>query len=103
MTKWWVNLITTGARRQPGEDRMSARKRKRAQFGTLLVVIAALAAVSALAGGASTAAGETAASLKVTPNQAPTAPTALTVGDRTVPLNVEGTPTFGWLPHDPDG
>ncbi|HVY25667.1 MAG TPA: family 78 glycoside hydrolase catalytic domain [Polyangiaceae bacterium] len=30
----------------------------------------------------------------------PTAPTRLTVGDRARPMNVEGTPLFGWLPHD---
>jgi alpha-L-rhamnosidase len=28
------------------------------------------------------------------------APTDLTVGDRTRPLNVEGAPLFGWLPQD---
>ncbi|WP_199733565.1 family 78 glycoside hydrolase catalytic domain [Micromonospora sp. BL4] len=33
---------------------------------------------------------------------APGAPTALTVGDRSRPLNVEGVPRFGWLPRDAD-
>lgn len=36
-------------------------------------------------------------------NHAPDAPTGLSVGDRTAPLNVEGTPTFGWFPQDQDG
>lgn len=31
---------------------------------------------------------------------APMAPTNLTVGDRTRPMNVEGAPLFGWLPQD---
>ncbi len=31
---------------------------------------------------------------------APSAPSELTVGDRTRPLNVEGAPLFGWLPQD---
>ncbi|MFU8852064.1 family 78 glycoside hydrolase catalytic domain [Micromonospora sp. SL1-18] len=35
-------------------------------------------------------------------NHAPSAPTDLTVGDRSRPLNVEGAPLFGWLPHDMD-
>lgn len=35
-------------------------------------------------------------------NRAPEPPTALTVGDRTEPLAVEGTPLFGWQPRDPD-
>jgi alpha-L-rhamnosidase len=33
---------------------------------------------------------------------APPAPTGLTVGDQPRPLNVEGAPTFGWLPRDRD-
>lgn len=33
---------------------------------------------------------------------APMAPVELTVGDRTRPLNVEGTPLFGWRPRDTD-
>lgn len=32
----------------------------------------------------------------------PLAPADLTVGDREHPLNVEGTPSFGWLPQDLD-
>jgi alpha-L-rhamnosidase len=30
----------------------------------------------------------------------PSAPSDLTVGDRLRPMNVEGVPLFGWLPHD---
>src|SRR4051812_13115934 len=37
------------------------------------------------------------------PPGAPGAPDDLRVGDRARPLNVEGTPLFGWLPHDPGG
>ncbi|MEW2353922.1 family 78 glycoside hydrolase catalytic domain [Spirillospora sp. NPDC029432] len=33
---------------------------------------------------------------------APKAPVHLTVGDRAEPLNVEGTPMFGWRPRDTD-
>ncbi len=33
-------------------------------------------------------------------SDAPSAPTDLTVGDRTRPMNVEGAPLFGWLPQD---
>jgi hypothetical protein len=33
----------------------------------------------------------------------PLAPTDLNVADRAAPLNVEGTPLFGWVPNDPDG
>jgi len=36
------------------------------------------------------------------PNHAPSAPTGLTVDDRTAPLAIEGAPQFGWLPHDVD-
>ena len=36
-------------------------------------------------------------------NHAPDAPTGLSVGDRTRPLDVEGTPTLGWFPQDQDG
>jgi alpha-L-rhamnosidase len=31
------------------------------------------------------------------------APTDLNIADRAAPLNVEGTPLFGWVPNDPDG
>ena len=34
---------------------------------------------------------------------APLAPTDLNIADRAAPLNVEGTPLFGWVPNDPDG
>jgi alpha-L-rhamnosidase len=33
----------------------------------------------------------------------PLAPTDLNLADRAAPLNVEGTPLFGWVPNDPDG
>ncbi|GAA2459133.1 glycoside hydrolase family 78 protein [Actinomadura vinacea] len=33
---------------------------------------------------------------------APQAPVLLTVGDRAAPLNVQGTPMFGWRPRDAD-
>ena len=33
----------------------------------------------------------------------PLAPTDLNIADRVTPLNVEGTPLFGWVPNDPDG
>jgi len=36
-------------------------------------------------------------------NHAPLAPAGLTVGDRTEPPAVEGTPLFGWQPRDVDG
>ena len=36
-------------------------------------------------------------------NHAPLAPADLTVGDRTDPVAVEGTPQFGWQPRDVDG
>ncbi|GAA4624578.1 hypothetical protein GCM10023196_025280 [Actinoallomurus vinaceus] len=35
-------------------------------------------------------------------DHAPLAPSGLTVGDQTRPLNVEGRPAFGWLPRDVD-
>jgi alpha-L-rhamnosidase len=34
---------------------------------------------------------------------APLAPTDLNIAGRAAPLNVEGTPLFGWVPNDPDG
>jgi alpha-L-rhamnosidase len=34
---------------------------------------------------------------------APLAPTDLNIADRARPLNVEGTPLFGWVPNDKDG
>ncbi|GGJ40322.1 hypothetical protein [Streptomyces brasiliensis] len=33
------------------------------------------------------------------PDHAPHAPEHLTVGDQSRPLEVEGTPRFGWQPH----
>jgi alpha-L-rhamnosidase len=36
-------------------------------------------------------------------NHPPLAATALTVGDRTAPVDVTGSPLFGWQPHDADG
>ncbi|MEU0153989.1 family 78 glycoside hydrolase catalytic domain [Micromonospora fulviviridis] len=41
-------------------------------------------------------------SAQADPGHAPDAPAALTVDDRTHPLNVEGAPRFGWLPRDAD-
>ncbi|GAB3981406.1 hypothetical protein GCM10029978_082220 [Actinoallomurus acanthiterrae] len=35
-------------------------------------------------------------------DHAPLAPSGLTVGDQTRPLNVDGRPAFGWLPRDVD-
>ncbi|WP_433185882.1 family 78 glycoside hydrolase catalytic domain [Actinoallomurus sp. CA-150999] len=35
-------------------------------------------------------------------DHAPLAPSGLTIGDQTRPLNVEGRPAFGWLPRDVD-
>ena len=34
---------------------------------------------------------------------APLAPTDLNLAERAAPLNVEGTPAFGWVPNDSDG
>ncbi len=45
-------------------------------------------------------AGTAGASPGTTP---PSAPTGLSVGDRQAPLDVAGTPQFGWLPQDADG
>jgi alpha-L-rhamnosidase len=53
------------------------------------------AAVGGPAGGPAAAAGRAA-------GHAPSAPAGLLVNDRTHPLNVEGTPVFGWLPSDAD-
>ena len=38
-----------------------------------------------------------------TGGNAPLAPTDLNIADRAAPLNVEGTPLFGWVPNDQDG
>lgn len=35
-------------------------------------------------------------------DHAPSAPTGLSVDDRTDPLAIDGSPQFGWLPHDVD-
>ncbi|AOS64561.1 family 78 glycoside hydrolase catalytic domain [Actinoalloteichus hymeniacidonis] len=35
-------------------------------------------------------------------NRAPLAPSVLSVNDQAAPLNIEGTPAFGWQPQDPD-
>src|ERR1035437_8521688 len=61
-----------------------------------LLVVALLVAVSASMFGSAGVA--LAAS-----NHAPDAPTGLSVGDQTQPLDVTGTPQFGWLPQDQDG
>jgi hypothetical protein len=62
----------------------------------LVTTVAAVAAVVA-----STAAFTSAPAHAA--DHAPTAPTNLTVDDRTDPLAVQGVPQFGWLPQDPDG
>src|ERR1035437_2196657 len=61
-----------------------------------LLVVALLAAASASMFGS--AGGALAAS-----NSAPYAPTGLWVGHQTQPLDVTGTPQFGWLPQYQDG
>ncbi|MFG2053165.1 family 78 glycoside hydrolase catalytic domain [Micromonospora sp. NPDC048930] len=58
------------------------------------VLLAAAATVATVVAGAPPALAD--------PGHAPAAPAALTVDDRTLPLNVEGTPRFGWLPQDAD-
>jgi len=52
-------------------------------------------------GGISTATGG--AGGQSTGGNAPLAPTDLNIAGRAAPLNVEGTPLFGWVPNDPDG
>lgn len=44
----------------------------------------------------------TAAAAVTAAGHAPQAPVDLTVADRSRPLNVEGTPLFGWRPRDVD-
>jgi len=69
----------------------SRRARKRGQLaGLALVVVALSAAFGAGAVGAS-------------PGPTPPAPTGLNVADRVAPLDVSGTPQFGWLPQAPAG
>ncbi|WP_203433668.1 family 78 glycoside hydrolase catalytic domain [Jiangella asiatica] len=63
----------------------------------VLIAVAALVAVTAAAGRAAPADADPG-----TAGRAPLAPAELTVGDRVQPLNVEGTPSFGWLPRDRD-
>ncbi|TYC21378.1 Bacterial alpha-L-rhamnosidase [Micromonospora sp. MP36] len=66
---------------------MLARRR------TALIVAAATVVATVVAGAPPAVAAR---------GHAPDAPTALTVDDRTRPLNVEGAPRFGWLPQDAD-
>lgn len=56
---------------------------------------------AAATGGASSSLGG--AGGQTTLGNAPLAPTDLNIADRARPLNVEGTPLFGWVPNDTDG
>ena len=71
---------------------MPARRRS-VRLRTALVATAVLVPASVLAG---------APPAMATRGHAPKTPTGLTVDDRLRPLNVEGTPRFGWLPRDSD-
>ncbi|ASO20813.1 Bacterial alpha-L-rhamnosidase [Actinoalloteichus hoggarensis] len=62
-------------------------------------VITALLSAVGLAVGIGLPAGSAAGDAR---NSAPRAPSALTVDDLAAPLNVAGTPAFGWLPRDRD-
>ncbi|HVV24242.1 MAG TPA: alpha-L-rhamnosidase N-terminal domain-containing protein [Pseudonocardiaceae bacterium] len=68
-----------------------ARRTRRYRVGAVVAAVAALAATVA------------ATPANATPDRPPTAPTHLTVDDRSDPLAVQGVPQFGWLPQDPDG
>jgi alpha-L-rhamnosidase len=70
-----------------------SRRRTPLRFRTALLVTAVLVPGSVLTGAHPAAA---------TKGHAPKTPTALTVNDRVRPLNIEGTPQFGWLPRDSD-
>ncbi|MFD0855751.1 hypothetical protein ACFQ07_26145, partial [Actinomadura adrarensis] len=72
---------------------MSVPQRRRALLASLTA--AALVFPVAVAPGTSNAAVFAA-------GHAPQAPVHLTVGDHAKPLNVEGTPMFGWRPRDVD-
>ncbi len=63
---------------------------------------AASGSAGALAGGAPSTGGVSAGGVvtEPTPGTPPSAPTHLRLGDRARPMNVEGTPLFGWLPQD---
>ncbi len=73
-------------------------ERTRNRLVPVLVAVLLAAAAIVPAGMVGGAGGALAAA-----NHAPDAPTGLSVGDRTHPLNVEGTPQFGWFPQDQDG
>ncbi|MEI5672144.1 MULTISPECIES: family 78 glycoside hydrolase catalytic domain [unclassified Nocardioides] len=57
----------------------------------------------ALALGVTLCAATTATPAHAADGTAPSAPTRLTVEDQPHPLEVDGTPRFGWLPQDVDG
>ncbi|APU15617.1 alpha-L-rhamnosidase [Actinoalloteichus sp. GBA129-24] len=68
-------------------------RQRRAVIGTALLSAVGLAVGIGLPAGS--AAGDAR-------NRAPQAPSSLTVDDGAAPLNVEGPPSFGWLPQDRD-
>src|SRR5262249_19007123 len=94
----WEARISRCSRRRGGRG-MSTRTSLRGRLARAVTAGAVVAACWATLGAASTAHPASSAAA----NNPPTAPTGLTVGDRTTPLDVEGTPQFGWMPNDPDG
>lgn len=83
----------------------AARTRRRTGFVRSGLWLALSLASSALCFEPARAAEPSAAAAPArAPAAAPgTAPDDLRVGDRPRPLNVEGKPSFSWLPHDPGG
>ncbi|MEE6258831.1 family 78 glycoside hydrolase catalytic domain [Plantactinospora sonchi] len=73
-----------------------------ARVRVALVVTGVLVGGTVLTGVPSAAAGRGDPPGAAGHGHAPQAPTELTVDDRERPLNVEGTPRFGWLPRDRD-
>jgi Bacterial alpha-L-rhamnosidase 6 hairpin glycosidase domain/Alpha-L-rhamnosidase N-terminal domain/Bacterial alpha-L-rhamnosidase C-terminal domain len=76
---------------------MVAMARRSRRLHLLFTTVAAVAALVA------TQAVVTAVPAYAVVDHAPTAPRQLTVDDRADPLAVQGAPSFGWLPQDPDG
>lgn len=74
-------------------------RRRSARLRTAVVVTGVLVAGTVLTGVPPAAAGGQHPGGR---GHAPLAPADLTVDDRVHPLNVEGTPRFGWLPRDRD-
>ncbi|MDT9592111.1 family 78 glycoside hydrolase catalytic domain [Nocardioides zeae] len=77
------------------------------QLAGVVVASTALLAAGLVAGsvgpaGASGPPGPAPAAAPTAAGTAPTAPISTTVNDSARPLNVEGTPRFGWLPQDVD-